>query len=109
VLTDFLSDIHGGYNVLDEEVLDNRQDLITIEIRQEEALFAMQFDHQPNGNIEQMKWKVNNRATSIYDFVYDPLDRVKEANYGLEYYLEEQISPPGGDTYISTHFRKPPS
>ncbi|MEL6969805.1 MAG: RHS repeat-associated core domain-containing protein [Bacteroidota bacterium] len=88
VLNDFVTDIYGGYNILDTIIVDE-DDLIDVEIRNEEMRFAMHFTHQPNGNIERMKWKVSNRATDIYDFSYDPLDRVVQADYAQEYYQEE--------------------
>ncbi|MEL6969939.1 MAG: RHS repeat-associated core domain-containing protein, partial [Bacteroidota bacterium] len=88
VLNDFVTDIYGGYTILDTIIVDE-DDLIDVEIRNEEMRFAMHFTHQPNGNIERMKWKVSNRATDIYDLSYDPLDRVIQADYAQEYYREE--------------------
>ncbi len=38
---------------------------------------------QKNGNISGMEWQVQGQAKHGYGFTYDPLDRLKLANYGL--------------------------
>ncbi|MEL7422095.1 MAG: hypothetical protein AAFN81_03840, partial [Bacteroidota bacterium] len=94
VLNDLTSLITGNYQVLSTFPLE--EDGIEIEVRIEEAIFAMQFAHQENGNIEQIKWKVSNRATSIYDYGYDEIDRVTGSGYSEEYFLDQVTTTPQG-------------
>lgn len=95
-LDDFIS---GNHVILSTFPID--EDGIDVEVAIEEAFFAMQFEHQENGNIDQVKWKVSNRATSIYDYSYDEIDRVKGSSYAEEYFLDETITTPQGLDYTT--------
>ena len=77
-----LNEIEGPYAVIDQMVIDETT-LISVLVTIQRPLFAMHFSgYQENGNIEQMRWKITNRAVKQYDFSYDPLDRVINADYG---------------------------
>ncbi|WP_367390183.1 RHS repeat-associated core domain-containing protein [Lewinella sp. LCG006] len=99
VLETLLDQVVGNFQILNIFPIDGNE--LFIEVTSEEPFFAMEFDHQPNGNIEQIKWKVGDRATSIYDYSYDPIDRVTSAGFWEEYYLQETVSPPSGVPYVT--------
>lgn len=99
VLNDLTGSIYGPNEVINTFFID--EDGITVQIHKSEPFWAMQFDHQENGNIEQIKWKVGNRATSVYDYSYDEIDRVTGSSYWEEYYFQQMVSPPNGEPYVT--------
>ncbi len=44
-------------------------------------LFCMQLDYEPNGNIKNQIWQVSGRAIMNYAYGYDPLNRIKSAEF----------------------------
>ena len=88
---ELLSELEGPYYILNQFDID-ADDLITILVTIKRPLFSMHFsDHQENGNIAEMRWKVTDRSVKQYDFTYDPLNRMTSANYG--YYAVSPVPP----------------
>ena len=88
---ELLNELEGPYVILNQLDFD-ADDIITILVSIPRPLFSMHFsDHQENGNIAEMRWKVTDRSVKQYNFTYDPLDRMTSANYG--YYTVSPVPP----------------
>jgi len=48
----------------------------------------MDFSYEPNGNIKKARWKVTHHNVKFYQYAYDALNRLTNAEYG-DIYLEE--------------------
>jgi RHS repeat-associated protein len=73
--------IEGDYTVLDQIEVSGTGSTIVVNVVRNRALFAMHFNHEDNGNISQVKWKVTNHMPKQYDLAYWPTDRLLEAQY----------------------------
>jgi RHS repeat-associated protein len=81
---DLLNDLEGDYEVLDELVITGPDQEFDIVVEKRDPLFAMDFHHEANGNISRARWKVTNHNPKIYEYGYDPLNRITKAKYGEE-------------------------
>jgi hypothetical protein len=81
---DLLNDLEGNYEVLDELVITGPDQLFDVVVEKRDPLFAMEFRHEANGNIATARWKVTDRTPKIYEYGYDPLNRITKAKYGEE-------------------------
>jgi len=79
----YLKAEEGGESVSLEEFIESREELFSIVVTERRPLFAMKFEgYEPNGNIQELRWKITNRAPKYYTYGYDPLNRVGGAGYG---------------------------
>jgi RHS repeat-associated protein len=81
---DLLNDLEGNYEVLDELVITGPDQVFDVVVEKRDPLFAMEFRHEANGNIATARWKVTNHNPKIYEYGYDPLNRITKAKYGEE-------------------------
>jgi hypothetical protein len=58
------------------------EQLISVTVIRKDPLFAMEFDYELNGNMEEARWKVTRHNPKYYRYGYDGLNRVTVANYG---------------------------
>jgi len=79
----YLKAEEGGESVSLEEFIESREQLFSIVVTERRPLFAMKSQgYEPNGNIQELRWKITNRAPKYYTCGYDPLNRVGGAGYG---------------------------
>ncbi len=81
VLASLLDELEGNYTILNEIPFDSWGDLFSVNGQRKRDLFAMRFNHQENGNIETMRWKVTHHMPKEYQLEYDPKDQLLLGNY----------------------------
>jgi RHS repeat-associated protein len=77
-----LSQLLGPHIVLDQLLITGPDQLISVTVIRKDPLFAMEFDYELNGNMEEARWKVTRHNPKYYRYGYDGLNRVTVANYG---------------------------
>ncbi|MBK8705370.1 MAG: hypothetical protein IPN33_18565 [Saprospiraceae bacterium] len=77
-----LSQLLGPHIVLDQMLITGPDQLISVTVIRKDPLFAMEFDYELNGNIEEARWKVTRHNPKYYRYGYDGLNRVTVADYG---------------------------
>jgi hypothetical protein len=85
---ELLQQLPGPYIIRDELVLTGPEQTLSVVIVKRDPLFAMDFSYEPNGNIKKARWKVTHHNVKFYQYAYDALNRLTNAEYG-DIYLEE--------------------
>lgn len=76
--------LDGPYNILDQIVVTSPDQFFDVVITEQEELFAMDFRYEPNGNIDYVEWKVTDNQVKYYDYRYDELNRITNADCGVK-------------------------
>jgi len=83
----FLS--NTNYEVIDELILTGPETEIPIDDPitevDKEDMFCLQLDYDPAGNIKKQIWQVAGRQVFTYDYLYDPLYRITNAEFSEHY------------------------
>ena len=82
ILDEFLDNLPGPYEIADGIVINGPDETFEVVVNLYGNLFGMEFTHEPNGNIEYMKWQVGDHAPQFYKMKYDAINRMTEAQYG---------------------------
>jgi RHS repeat-associated protein len=91
---DLLQQLHGPHIVLDQLVINGPDEVFIVVVTRPRPLFAMRFFHEPNGNINELQWKVTDYDVKLYGAGYDPLNRLTGAGYGVERIVDNGTGAP---------------
>ncbi|MEM6377567.1 MAG: RHS repeat-associated core domain-containing protein, partial [Bacteroidota bacterium] len=73
-----------NFIVLDELVVNGPGEIFPVTISVPDQLYSQSMKYTKNGNIESLKWKNTYHYVNQYQYKYDPLNRLQEANYSIE-------------------------